>query len=133
MKFHTNTINYLDAIPTAVGHSIEDTGSDNWEEDSLTVSSDLGFGNAPNHHGSFDELPSTTSSITSFDYQGSVSSATAMESQEIFFDALEEAPVAYLDPEEANSYLKSVLKVKSKTVSKNSSVSVAGDALNSAN
>jgi hypothetical protein len=48
---------------------------------------DLGFGNAPNHHGSFEG------------YQGSVSSATAMDSQEIFFDALEEAPVAYLDPE----------------------------------
>jgi hypothetical protein len=50
---------------------------------------DPGNGLVPFHHGSFDDLPSSHSSTTS------------MDSQELFFDALEVAHDAYLTNEEA--------------------------------
>jgi hypothetical protein len=47
MKFPIKTIKYLDTTPTAVSRSIEDAGSEGWEEDIATVSSDPGSGFPP--------------------------------------------------------------------------------------
>jgi rhodanese-related sulfurtransferase len=114
MKFPTKIIKYLDSAPSTVSSRGESAGSDDWEEDSLTVSSDLGSGFRPDHYGSFEELPSTTSSTTSFDFGGSPN------------DALDGAQVARLTNEEAGIYLKSILKVN--PTIENFNATTAGDA-----
>jgi hypothetical protein len=85
-----------------------------WNEDTATVSSDPGSGFAPDCHGSFDELPSTTSSISSIDLG------------EPMNDTLNRAQVARLSNEEAGAYLKSVLNVT--PTNETSYATTAGDA-----
>jgi hypothetical protein len=118
MNFHNAITYYLDYFHSADLRPVEIAGGETWEEDSATESSlDLGSESTPDQHGSFEWLPSTTSSITS------------TESQDVLIDALENAQAARLTQEEAETYLKNVLKLgKNPTVENFNVTTLIGDA-----
>jgi hypothetical protein len=68
---------------------------DNFEVDPLDPNS----GTSESKHGSFEGLPTFSSD------------ASALDDQDKFYDAIQNAPDAHLTNDEANQYLKSILKI----------------------
>jgi hypothetical protein len=121
MRFSTNATSRLSSIPIV---NLRPNESDELEAlggETPSVSPlDLGNGFYPLRHGSFEGYPSFNSSNI------------VVDSQDIFFDALEEAENAYLTNEEATTYLKNVLNLGSNPTNKNSVTATVGDARHSA-
>ena len=114
MKFPTIPIEFIDWPPPLRLRSGEIAQGERWNEDIATVSSDPESGFAPDRYGSFDLLPSTTSSISSINLGEPIN------------DILNRAEVARLSNDLAGAYLKSILNVT--PTNETSYATTAGDA-----